>query len=111
MVLLLAACAGATEEGPIAEAPEEPGPVIAIFELRDRKLTISSSSGASDQRGSGVRYEVTDAVGQTYSQLTLEELEAVAPELAKLVRSGTASHSLDARLESTAPGATLWGGR
>lgn len=81
------ACAAAVEDAPVVE-PEEVAPVIATLELRDRRLTVASTS-------SGVRYDVTDA-GGTRAHLTIEQLEAVAPELAELVRSASARSALDA---------------
>ena len=85
----LLSCAAAVQDAPVAE-PDATAPVIAILLLRDRELSIASTSV-------GVRYDLKDESG-TRSQLTLEELEAFAPELAELVRSARAG--LDARLDA-----------
>lgn len=79
-VALLAACASVVEDRVVPETPEG-RPVVATLQLRDRELTISST-------GSGVRYDVKDASGLlVQSQLTLDELAEIAPELAEVVRS------------------------
>jgi hypothetical protein len=79
-VVLLAACAGVVEDRVVPETPEG-RPVVATLHLRDRELTISST-------GSGVRYDVKDGSGKlVQSQLTLDELAVIAPELAEVVRS------------------------
>jgi hypothetical protein len=96
----LLACAGAVEDAPIAE-PNEAAPVVATLQLRDRQLTIASTPN-------GVRYDVVDAGGMR-SHLTLEQLEAFAPELAELVRSAAAARGLDARLDASA--GMVWAGR
>ncbi len=97
---VLLACAGVVEDALIAE-PSDVAPVVATLELRDQRLTIASSAN-------GVRYDVADA-GGTRSHLTLEQLEAFAPELAELVRSASAAHGLDARLDASA--GMVWAGR
>lgn len=112
----LCACAGAVDDAPVAE-PDEAAPVIATLQLRDRQLTIASTSV-------GVRYNVTDSSG-TRAQLTLEELAVLAPELAELARSASAraglgldarlGFGLDARLDDRAGSGTEpgigWAGR
>jgi hypothetical protein len=104
----LLACAAVVEDAPLAE-PHEAGPVVATLELRDRQLTIAST-------GDGVRYDVTDASG-TRPHLTLEQLEAFAPELAAIVRSASARHGLglDARLDASVGNGSAsgvgWAGR
>jgi hypothetical protein len=104
---LLSACSSSIDEGPGAEPPVTP--VVATLLLRDRRLTISSTP-------SGVRYEVADAVS-TRSQLSLEELEAFAPELGELVRTASARRqpALDARLDPLPPARAVadgvWAGR
>jgi hypothetical protein len=71
---------------------------------------MSSTSG-------GVRYDVADATGRVHSQLTLEELEALAPELGALVRSASAQRQpgLDARVDGSSrqqrPADIVWSGR
>jgi hypothetical protein len=112
----LCACAAALDDAPVAE-PDDAAPVIATLQLRDRSLSIASTTA-------GVRYGVTDSSG-TRAQLTLEELAVLAPELAELARSASAraglgldarlGFGLDARLDANAgsgsePGVG-WAGR
>ena len=104
----LGACAGAVEDSPVT-ALSAPAPVVATLQLRDGELTISSTSR-------GVRYDVADDTGRIRSQLTLEELEAFAPELGELVRSASARRQpgLDARVDrplQQQPADIVWGGR
>ncbi len=108
-VSFLSACAGVVEDS-AATAPSGSAPVVATFQLRDGELTISSTS-------SGVRYDVADDTGRIRSQLTLEELDAFAPELGALVRSASARRQpgLDARVDGPIrqqqPADVVWGGR
>lgn len=112
-LLLLAAgascaCAAAVvEDAPLVDA-DSAAPVIATLQLRDRELTVASTA-------SGVRYGVSDSSG-TRSQLTLDELEALAPELADIVRSASAraGFGVDARLDASVVSGSepaLWAGR
>jgi hypothetical protein len=105
--VLFSACAASVGESALADPPLA-APVIATLQLRDRQLTISSTS-------SGIRYDVAEPSG-IRSQLTLDELEAFAPELAELVRTASArlGSEPDARLDARPamdPGVVPWAGR
>jgi hypothetical protein len=105
--VFFSACAAAVGESALADPPVA-APVIATLQLRDQQLTISATS-------SGIRYDVAEPSG-IRSQLTLDELEAFAPELAELVRTASArlGSGPDARLDTAAatdPGVVPWAGR
>jgi hypothetical protein len=82
---LLVSCAGVVNENAFLEEPGE-SPVIGTLQLRDRGLTITSTE-------EGVRYRITDGL-DTSALLTVEELEARAPELAEVIQSATAARQL-----------------
>jgi hypothetical protein len=92
------ACSASVNEAPPQDATG--APVIVHLQSRGGELTLTSSAG-------GVRYGVRDRAGNTFAQLTLEELDRSYPELSQIARSAVASGSafLPAAAEGMAVGA------
>jgi hypothetical protein len=76
------ACSASVNEPPPQDAAG--APVIVHLQSRGGELTVTSSAG-------GVRYGVRDRAGNTFAQLTLEELERSYPELSQMARSAVAA--------------------
>jgi hypothetical protein len=81
---LLGCSASVSEPAPLHDATG--APLIATLRLRDSVLRIAASSSSAG----GLRYEVQDASGEWHADLTIEELERMAPELSEVARSASA---------------------